>query len=186
MLCRGCGILTLPAGTRCAQFCASARSEVCSGLYLTSGETGSPPPNLPAVTPGFRLLFNKIEEVISHPQASATRRAVLLLFETDAFRRVGQTWLGPLPRCTDCVSLFAAQKCSQEGRDLKAPNSLQPLLAALESLSERIAEYNEGIEKLAKESDPQCGELIGLTFLLTLEDPYRFRKSRDVGCYLGL
>ena len=71
MLCRGCGILTLPAGTRCAQFCASARSEVCSGLYLTSGETGSRPPNLPAVTPGFRLLFNKIEEVISHPQPGA-------------------------------------------------------------------------------------------------------------------
>jgi transposase len=28
--------------------------------------------------------------------------------------------------------------------------------------------------------------LIALTFLLTLEDPHRFRKSRDVGCYLGL
>ena len=30
------------------------------------------------------------------------------------------------------------------------------------------------------------GTLIALTFLLTLEDAYRFRKSRDVGCYLGL
>jgi transposase len=30
------------------------------------------------------------------------------------------------------------------------------------------------------------GTLIALTFLLTLEDPYRFGKSRDVGCYLGL
>jgi transposase len=29
-------------------------------------------------------------------------------------------------------------------------------------------------------------EALGLTFLLTLEDPHRFRKSRDVGCYLGL
>jgi transposase len=28
--------------------------------------------------------------------------------------------------------------------------------------------------------------LIALTFLLTLEDAQRFRKSRDVGCYLGL
>jgi transposase len=69
------------------------------------------------------------------------------------------------------------------------------LLAALESLSERIAEYNDRIEKLAKESYPQVallkqvkgvGTLIGLTFLLTLEDPHHFRKSRDVGCYLGL
>jgi transposase len=30
------------------------------------------------------------------------------------------------------------------------------------------------------------GTLIALTFLLTLEDPHCFRKSRDVGCYLGL
>jgi transposase len=82
-----------------------------------------------------------------------------------------------------------------EGLSPELQAALQPLLAALESLSERIAQYNEGIEKLAKESYPQVallkqvkgvGTLIGLTFLLTLEDPYRFRKSRDVGCYLGL
>lgn len=30
------------------------------------------------------------------------------------------------------------------------------------------------------------GTLIALTFLPTLEDPHRFRKSRDVGCYLVL
>jgi transposase len=29
------------------------------------------------------------------------------------------------------------------------------------------------------------GTLIALTCLLTLEDPQRFRKSRDVGCYVG-
>jgi transposase len=73
--------------------------------------------------------------------------------------------------------------------------ALQPLLAAIESVSERITEYNERIEKLAQESYPQVGllkqvkgvgTLIALTFLLTLEDPRRFSKSRDVGGYLGL
>jgi transposase len=73
--------------------------------------------------------------------------------------------------------------------------ALEPLLVALESLSQQIGEYNERIEKLAQESYPQVallkqikgvGTLIGLTFLLTLEDAHRFRKSRDVGCYLGL
>lgn len=72
---------------------------------------------------------------------------------------------------------------------------LQPLLAALEALSDRIHEYNQGIEALAEESYPEVkllkqvkgvGTLIALTFLLTLEDPHRFKKSRDVGCYLGL
>jgi transposase len=30
------------------------------------------------------------------------------------------------------------------------------------------------------------GALTALTFVLTLEDPYRFAKSRSVGAYLGL
>ena len=82
-----------------------------------------------------------------------------------------------------------------EGLSPELQAALQPLLNALESLSERIVEYNERIEKLAQDSYPQVallkqikgvGTLIALTFLLTLEDPHRFRKSRDVGCYLGL
>jgi transposase len=82
-----------------------------------------------------------------------------------------------------------------EGLSPELQGALVPLLAALESLSEQIREYNERIEKLAQDSYPQVallkqvkgvGTLIALTFLLTLEDPHRFGKSRDVGCYLGL
>src|SRR5437016_514012 len=82
-----------------------------------------------------------------------------------------------------------------EGLSPELQAALEPLLMALESLSEQIREYHERIEKLAQESYPQVallkqikgvGTLIALTFLLTLEDPHRFRKSRDVGCYLGL
>jgi transposase len=73
--------------------------------------------------------------------------------------------------------------------------ALAPLLTALESVSEQIREYNQRIEALAQERYPRTallkqvkgvGTLIALTFVLTLEDPHRFRKSRDVGCYLGL
>ena len=82
-----------------------------------------------------------------------------------------------------------------EGLSQELQTALEPLLAGTESLSERIREYNDRIESLAQESYPQVallkqvkgvGMLIALTFLLTLEDPHRFRKSRDVGCYLGL
>jgi len=82
-----------------------------------------------------------------------------------------------------------------EGLSPELQAALEPLLAGIESLSKRIREYNEGIERLAQESYPQVallkqvkgvGTLIALTFLLTLEDAHRFRKSRDVGCYLGL
>ena len=82
-----------------------------------------------------------------------------------------------------------------QGLSPELQSALEPLLAGIEVLSEQIREYNERIEKLARESYPQVallkqitgvGTLIALTFLLTLEDPHRFRKSRDVGCYLGL
>ena len=82
-----------------------------------------------------------------------------------------------------------------EGLSPELQRALEPLLSTIEEVSERIAEYNDRIEALAQASYPQVellkqikgvGTLIALTFLLTLEDPHRFRKSRDVGGYLGL
>ena len=82
-----------------------------------------------------------------------------------------------------------------EGLSPELQRALEPLLACIESVSQQINEYNERIEAMAEQSYPQVallkqikgvGTLIALTFLLTLEDPHRFRKSRDVGGYLGL
>ena len=79
-----------------------------------------------------------------------------------------------------------------EGLSPELQRALEPLLAALESLSEQIAAYNERIEHLALESYPQVallkqikgvGTLIALTYMLTLEDPHRFGKSRDGEVY---
>lgn len=73
--------------------------------------------------------------------------------------------------------------------------ALAPLLSALETITARIREYDAQIEELAEKSYPDVallkqikgvGTLIALTFILTLEDPRRFRKSRDAGCYVGL
>ena len=72
---------------------------------------------------------------------------------------------------------------------------LEPLFREIESLNERIKEYDRRIEKTAKEIYPETellkqvkgiGDLIALTYVLTIEDPYRFPKSREVGCFLGL
>ncbi|MGB7847159.1 MAG: transposase [Candidatus Acidiferrum sp.] len=82
-----------------------------------------------------------------------------------------------------------------EGLSPELQAALGPLLTAVESLTEQIHEYHQRIEQLAKQSYPQVtllkqvkgvGTLIALTYLLTLGDPHRFRKSRDVGCYVGL
>jgi transposase len=73
--------------------------------------------------------------------------------------------------------------------------ALEPLLREIESLNEHIKEYDRRIEKMAKDTYPEVellkhvkgvGDLIALGYFLIIEDPHRFKKSRDVGCFLGL
>jgi len=63
--------------------------------------------------------------------------------------------------------------------------ALAPLLREIESLNERIAEYDRRIEQIAKEVHPEVallkqakgvGTLVALTYGLTLDDPRRFRR----------
>src|SRR2546427_8070952 len=96
-----------------------------------------------------------------------------------------------LPKCgTQQVSGKLAEGLSAELREV-----LEPLLREVESLNERIQEYDERMEKIAKEVYPEVsllkqvkgvGTQIALTYVLTIEDPHRFLKSREVGCFLGL
>jgi transposase len=74
-------------------------------------------------------------------------------------------------------------------------SALGPLLETIGELTERIRDYDRKLEKLAGEHYPETellrqvvgvGALTALTFVLTLEDPRRFTKSRSVGAYLGL
>jgi transposase len=96
-----------------------------------------------------------------------------------------------LPKCgTQQVNRELAAALSTELRDV-----LEPLLREIESLNERIKEYDERMEKIAKEVYPEVsllkqvkgvGTQIALTYVLTIENPQRFLKSREVGCFLGL
>jgi transposase len=96
-----------------------------------------------------------------------------------------------LPKC-------GTQQVSRElgvGLHAELREVLEPLLKEIESLNERIQEYEVRMEKIAKESYPHVellkqvkgvGTQIALTYVLTLDDPHRFPKSREVGCFLGL
>jgi transposase len=73
--------------------------------------------------------------------------------------------------------------------------ALEPILETIGSLTERIRDYERQLEAISKEHYPETellrqvegvGALTALTFVLTLEDPYRFERSRSVGAYLGL
>jgi transposase len=94
-------------------------------------------------------------------------------------------------------------KCPARSFHNKAPEhipeallaALGPILEQIASLTERIREYDRQLKSISRERYPETGllrqvegvgPLTALTFVLTLEDPYRFEKSRSVGAYLGL
>ena len=73
--------------------------------------------------------------------------------------------------------------------------ALQPMLYAIELLTDEITTYDKRVDKLATESYPETGvltqvpgvgNLTALAYMLTLEDPAHFQQSRDVGAFLGL
>lgn len=73
--------------------------------------------------------------------------------------------------------------------------SLSPVLEMIGNLTERIKEYDKQIEAVSNERYPEAellrtikgvGPLTALAFILILEDPTRFRKSRQVGNFVGL
>src|SRR5713101_4429036 len=121
-------------------------------------------------------------------------RAALVSTRTalvNAARGLTKSYGERLRKCgTGQMNREIAKGLSQELRD-----ALEPLLGEIESLNERIAEYDRRIEQIAKEAHPEVallkqvkgvGTLIALTYVLTLDDPHRFRRSRDAGCFLGL
>jgi transposase len=103
------------------------------------------------------------------------------------------------------VKSFGARlpKCPARSFHNKAPEhipealrpALEPVLEQIASLTERIREYDRLLVAISKDHYPETellyqvegiGPLTALTFVLTLEDPYRFERSRSVGAYLGL
>ena len=130
-------------------------------------------------------------------QADLTRiraRAVLVEMRTaiiNAARGLTKSYGERLPSCATY----------QMGRDVAESLSptlqaaLEPLLAEVETITERIQEYDRQLAELSQKQYPEVellrqvhgvGTLIALTYVLTVEDPHRFRRSRDVGCYVGL
>ena len=95
------------------------------------------------------------------------------------------------PACS--AEAFPARVASSLPEPLAA--ALSPVLDTIAALTGQIREYNRQIEALCQERYPQTrglraiggvGPLTALAFVLTLEDPRRFAKSRHVGPALGL
>jgi transposase len=96
-----------------------------------------------------------------------------------------------LPKC----SSPSFSKKVEEALPAEVREALLPLVRLAEALSDRIKDYDERIEKLGREKYEHTellrqvkgvGSLTSLAYVLTLENPDRFGKSRDVGCAKNL
>lgn len=97
-----------------------------------------------------------------------------------------------LPKCT--AQSFHKKVAGKLPPELEG--ALRDVVETIASLTEKIKNYDKRIERLCEEryahesgllrQVPGVGALTALTYVLTLEDPHRFAKSRSVGAYLGL
>ena len=96
-----------------------------------------------------------------------------------------------LPSCS--ADSFAHKVAPDIPKPLRP--ALDPILDTIASLTQQIKSYDHKSEELCNESYPETkllrrisgvGPLTSLAFILTLEKPDRFRRSREVGPALGL
>jgi transposase len=98
---------------------------------------------------------------------------------------------GRLPSCS--TSYFHKRVRQDLPDELKS--ALTPVLDTIGTLTLKIQRLEKRIERLASKRYPETGllrqvsgvgPLTALSFVLTVEDPERFKSSRAVGPYLGL
>jgi len=97
-------------------------------------------------------------------------------------------------RLPACSAQCFERRVATEIPDSLTP-ALAPVLATLSGLNTQIRELDRQVVRLCRESYPETallrqvdgvGALTALAYCLVLADPSRFRRSRDVGPYIGL
>ena len=96
-----------------------------------------------------------------------------------------------LPRCQ---TQSFAHRMRQEGLEDSYPG-MASLVEMIDQLTQQIRVLEREIDQLAAQHYPETallqqvagvGAIVSLAYVLTLEDPHRFARSRSVGAYLGM
>jgi transposase len=130
----------------------------------------------------------QLDLVLIRARAALVRSRSLLI---NAVRGLVKPFGDRLPRCD---ADWFSSRCREElPSGLRA--SLWPIVEQIAQLTRQIQDYEKQIDAMTEEKYPEAaplrsvfgvGPVTALTFVLTLADPTRFERSRDVGCYLGL
>jgi transposase len=149
--------------------------------------------------------LGRVDPTLLHPiehrgEAAQTHLAVLRARDAavggrtaliNSVRGLAKSFGIRLPKCS--APAFH-KKVAEEIPEALRP-ALMPLLEAIGMLTEQIRTYAAEIERLASEAYPETemlrsvpgvGPITALAFVLTLDVPERFARSRDVPAYLGL
>jgi transposase len=138
---------------------------------------------------------------IQHRGAAVRRDLVLLrarntLVEarTSLINRV-RGWVKSMGRRVPACSAESFHTHAAETMPETLRAALMPLVEQVTALTTRIRAYDKPVEAVARRKYPNAallqqvkgvGPLTAGAFLLTIEDPARFAKSREVGPYVGL
>lgn len=94
---------------------------------------------------------------------------------------------------TNCFAKHARLRLGEDHPEMLA--LVEPSLKVIDTFTEQIRALDKAIEAMACDKYPQTGYLTqitgvgtitSLTFVLTIGDPKRFRRIRDVAAYLGM
>jgi transposase len=94
---------------------------------------------------------------------------------------------------SETFARHARNTLKKEHSDMLA--RIEPSLQVLDAMTEQIRKLEKSIAEMAAEKYPEyefltqiagVGLLTSLTFILTIGDPTRFARKRDVGAFLGL
>lgn len=93
------------------------------------------------------------------------------------------------------ASAEAFARKGTEGLPKALEAALLPLMEVVRTLTEQIKAFDRQVEAMAQTKYPQTrwlrsvpgvGALTSVAYVLTVADPQRFERSREVGAYLGL
>ena len=92
------------------------------------------------------------------------------------------------------MGVFASRAEALLADRLELAVAVRPLLEARSSIARQLAELDREVMKLARADSqvrafmttPGIGPITALLFKATIDDPTRFRRSRNVGAYVGL
>jgi transposase len=141
-------------------------------------------------------LLSPIEHRSAQAQADLTlvkNRHALVEARTNLINHVRGVLKSLGSRLEDCSSASFHKQADKIPEALR--RGLEPLMVLIGEISVGIKFLDQELEKVAEQRYPETtllqvipgvGPVTALTFILTLEEPERFSKSRKVGAYLGL